>query len=67
MIDYGVEQYVKEHGGKPAAFVLHPAHLSEFFEGTESDDAILDGISVIHSPWFGMSVFVNERGNIFEL
>ncbi|MCG5075172.1 hypothetical protein [Paraburkholderia tagetis] len=67
LIEHSIKQYVKEHGRKPFALILNPAHMSEFCKGAGSNDTILDGISVISSPRFDMPVLVDECGNPFEL
>jgi hypothetical protein len=62
LIEDGIKRYEREHGSKPVALVLHPAHANEFCSGAESDDSILDGIAVIQNvrvtgPNYGFSPF----------
>ncbi|WP_322104241.1 hypothetical protein [Paraburkholderia sp. J41] len=67
LIQHGIEQYEREHGRKPVALILHPAHVDEFTRGSESDPAELDGVAVIVSPLFSVAAPSDEDGNTYEL
>ncbi|CAM2183789.1 hypothetical protein PSAC2689_50178 [Paraburkholderia sacchari] len=67
LIEDGITRYEREHGEKPLALILHPAHVSEFCQGAESDDTILDGISIIQNPRFELPTLIDKRGNSYEI
>ena len=67
LIEHGIVAYEREHGRTPVALILHPAHANEFCTGTESDDAILDDISVIQDSRVATPSLVDERGNTFKI
>ncbi|CAG9267576.1 hypothetical protein [Paraburkholderia unamae] len=63
LIEHGIQQHEKEHGRRPVALILHPAHKDEFCLGSESNAAVLGGISVGVAPLFDMPVLVDENGD----
>ncbi|WP_322056720.1 hypothetical protein [Paraburkholderia sp. J63] len=66
-MEHGIEQYVKEHGRKPYALVMHPAHTKGFASVEWKKTALLDDVSIIASPRFDLPVLIDERGNSFDL
>jgi hypothetical protein len=67
LIEHGINEYVRQHGRKPLALILHPAHANEFCSGAESDDAILDGIAVIQYSRVTGPNLIDEHGDTFEI
>ena len=67
LIEHGITQFQREHGRKSLALILHPAHTDEFNRGSESNPAVLDGVSVIVSPLFSLAALSDEDGNTHEL
>jgi len=67
LIEDGFRRCEREHGRKPVALVLHPAHAHEFCAGTESDDAILDGVAVIQDFRVIGQSLVDKHGYTFEI
>jgi hypothetical protein len=67
LIEHEINEYVRQHGRKPLALILHPAHANEFCSGAENDDSILDGISVIQGSRVTVPRLVDERGNDYEI
>lgn len=67
LIENGIHRYTLEHGRKPFALVLHPAHFDEFYEGIETDNELLDNVVILCIPHFEASVLVNELGDTSEL
>lgn len=66
-IGHGIEQFTREHGCKPAALILHPAHADAFAREPELDSGLLNGVSVIVSPLFDVPALVGQQGSQHEL
>lgn len=66
-IEHGIERFIHEHGSKPAALILHPAHIKALCDDAGPDRTLLDGVSVIVSPLFELPVLVDAQGDNHEL
>ncbi|WP_322048389.1 hypothetical protein [Paraburkholderia sp. J67] len=67
LVEHSITQHEREHGRKPVALILHPAHIDEFTRGSECDPAVLDGVAVFVSPLFSVAALSDEDGNTHEL
>jgi hypothetical protein len=67
LIEYGIRRYIEEHGRKPLALVLHPTQVMQLNGLAENALELLDGVSVVVNPFFGVPVLVNEMADYFEL
>ena len=67
LIEHGIDRFIREHGCKPAALVLHPAHIDALCRDAESDRTLLDGVSVIVSPLIELPLLVDCKGDNHEL
>lgn len=67
LVEHGIEQYVKEHGRKPYALVMHPSHMRELVTVEWRNPALLNDVSIPASARFDLPVLIDERGNNFDL
>lgn len=67
LIENGITEFEREHGRKLLTLVLHPAHANELCTGAQSDETILDGISVIQDSRVTMLRPIDERGDTYEI
>ena len=67
LAEHGVSEYVRQHGRKPVALILHPIHIRDFYREAGSGPTILDDVSVLSSHCFDIPILVDEHGNSYEL
>ena len=67
LIEDGIERYMRERGRRPAALILHPAHVKEFRREPAADTTLLDGVSVLISPRPELPLLADQNGNPFDL
>ncbi|WP_321888334.1 hypothetical protein [Paraburkholderia bannensis] len=67
LVEDGIERYMKKHGRKPVALILHPGQVGEFYRGAGSDNDLLDDVSILTSARSAFPDLVDEIGNNFDI
>lgn len=67
LVEHGIKQYVKEHGRKPYALVMHPSQVLAVIRQRGDLSRLLEDIRVLWTPLFATPALMAEDGELTDL